>query len=118
MPEKCKKFLKMLTLEMEDLEEDIRIMREIYQDREEKGEITKYVLLENTGLLENELAGIQFLQKKLAKIPIVTCGSYDDLAEYISDILENECHESDYPDSVFNFVEKRIQKVLKYMKEM
>ena len=118
MPEKCKKFIKMLTLEMEDLEEDIRLMRELYRDREEKGEITHYVLMENSGLLENELAGIRFLKNKLDEVPIVTCGSYDDLAEYINDLLKEKCQESDYPDGVFGFVQKRIEKVLKYMKEM
>ena len=103
---------------MEDLEEDIRLMRELYKDREAKGEITHYVLLENAGLLENELAGVQYLQKQLENVPPDVCGHIDELATYVGDYLKVKCEESDYPDGVYDFIDKRIQKVLKYMKEM
>ena len=91
MPEKCKKFIKLLTLEMEDLEEDLQILRDMYRDREKKGEITHYVLMENAGLLENELACIAFLKKELNEMPTIACGSYDELADTVGNHLRKKC---------------------------
>ena len=70
MKNKIEKYIKILKIELEDLEKDLLVMAEIYHQREQKKEITDYVFLENISLLQSEISGIDSIIESLEEINI------------------------------------------------
>ena len=58
MREKLNKYLKVLKVELEDLEEDLRLLESLYNQRAQREEITHYLFLENVSLVKSEISGI------------------------------------------------------------
>jgi len=63
MKTKAHKFLSILKMELEEIEEDLKTLLEIYRCHEQKHEITNYVLQENSSLIQAEIAAILFPPK-------------------------------------------------------
>ena len=118
MKEQSRKFLKILKIELEDLEEDIICLEELYKDRENRGEISHYVLLENSTLLKNEQSAIQNIIASLAEFDISGSGDLQELTAKLETHLSETIKKYNYPDSVFIFVKRRLYKVKKYMEEV
>ncbi len=107
--------MKILKIELEDLKEDVLLLEEVYKEREKKGEITRYVLLENSGLLEHEIAGIRHLVDSLDSFSLNGCADLDGVAERVDEYMKRKNQESDFPDVVYHLARKRLYKVHKYI---
>ena len=55
MKDLCRKFQRLLHVELEDLREDLDLFVEVMTARHESGEITDYVYNENLAVLRNEI---------------------------------------------------------------
>ena len=109
------RFLDLLALEIEDLENDVTDLIQAAKDRLARHEITNYVFLENQGLLLNELSCLKTLMSTLRDLD--TSG-YADLNELVADLerrIRARIHECGYPEVVFSLVKRRSDKVLKYL---
>jgi len=118
MKEKRRKFLKILTIELEDLKEDIELMQDFYQTREQKGEISSYVFKENLTLLKKEQACIENILESLVDLDLTCCMDLDDLVKKIEDHLLDKIKKSNYPEVVFILFKRRLSKVLQYIEEV
>ena len=115
MKEKIPKYVKVLKIELEDLEEDLLVMAEIYHQREQKDEITDYVFLENLTLLQSEIAGIETMLRSLNDIEYESYSSLDELVEYIEKEFRRKTDASGFPESVYALVKRKLTKVSKYI---
>ena len=117
MKEKIKKYTRILRIELEDLQEDLLMMAEIYHQRELKREITDYVFLENLSLLQSEIAGIDNIIESLDDINPDDFSSIKQFAEYISEEFKKRTEAAGFPDSVFELVNRKLVKVSHYILE-
>ena len=115
MKDKIKKYTRILRIELEDLEEDLLMMAEIYHQRELKREITDYVFLENLSLLQSEIAGIDNIINSLDKINSDDFPSIQNFAEHISKQFKKKIEDAGFPDSVFELVNRKLIKVSRYI---
>jgi len=115
MKEKIKKYTKILRIELEDLEEDLLMMAEIYHQRELKREITDYVFLENLSLLQSEIAGIDNIISSLDDINPDDYDSIKQFAEYIAEQFRKKTEDAGFPESVFALVNRKLIKVSQYI---
>jgi len=115
MPEK-RKYISILDLELESLEEDIGLLIDDHKRRKEQGEITNYVLLENLALLQSQMNGIASFRHLLASIDPE---SYSDLNSLVRDIhsrIKAVMDKSSFPESLYPLVLRRLAKVARYVK--
>ena len=74
-----------------------------------------YVLLENSGLLEHEIAGIQHLMDCLDVLTLDGCADLEVLVEKVDERMKWKNEESDFPDVVYLLARKRLHRVHKYI---
>ena len=115
MRDKYQKYLKVLKIELEDLEEDLRIMAEIYGEREKRDEITQYVFLENLSLLKQEIAGIEQILHSLDSIEVSNFQSLENMVEHVDSLFRHKTDDADFPEAVYALVKRKLLKVSKYI---
>ena len=115
MKERLKKFVDILRIELEDLEEDINTLAEITEARCKEHAITEYVCMENVGLLRQEFAGIREVLDDLQTVEIGKDETFQDFVDHLKERFRRVIHNSAYPDAVYIFVERKVQKVADYI---
>lgn len=109
------RFLDLLAMEIEDLENDVTDLIEVARNRLARHEITNYVFQENQGLLLNELSCLRSLMGTLRDLDT---SRYTDLKELVADLerrIRARIQECGYPEVVFSLVKRRSDKVLRYL---
>jgi hypothetical protein len=102
-------------VELEEVENDIKMLIELYQSRYEKREITHYVQQENDALLALE---ISCLKKMVPALDTFSTENYQDDDSFITGLkafLDRFVKENQFPHAVFLLAEHKIQKVVKYI---
>ncbi|MBN2510279.1 MAG: hypothetical protein JXB03_08380 [Spirochaetales bacterium] len=115
MKDNIAKYLSILKIELLDLEEDVSALIALTRERASKKEITEYVGLENVSLLSAEFAGIRHV---LDSIATLDTGHYTDLQDFVDDLkisLKDRIESLGYPQAVYYFVERKVQKVAGYV---
>lgn len=115
MADSRKLFLKILKVELEEIESEIDLLIKLYQSRYEKREITNYVMQENDALLERE---ISCMKKLVPALETFNIDEYQDNETFILGLkafLESFVKENQFPHAVFLLAEQRMQKVVKYI---
>ena len=115
MREKYRKYLKVLRIELEDLEEDLLLMAQIYQQREKDSEITDYVFLENVSLLQSEISGIEQILKSLGTIEGDSFGTLDEMVEHVDSVFRQKTEDANFPEAVYALVKRKLAKVSAYI---
>ena len=115
MREKYAKFMQILNVELEDLEEDINTLAEMTEERRRQHQITEYVSLENISLLRQEFAGIRDVVENLKRLDMVENESFPDFIERLKSRIRDVIVSSSYPDAIYIFIDRRIQKVVDYI---
>ncbi len=115
MKAKATKFLSILKMELEEIQEDLKTLLEIYRCYEQKHEITNYVLQENSSLIQAEIAALRSLFKFLDSFSIEGCGSLDELAEAVLSKFKELIKKKEFPQALYYLIERRVQKVVKYL---
>ena len=115
MKEKIAKYIKILRIELEDLEEDLLLMAEIYHQREQKDEISDYVFLENLSLLQSEISGIDHIIQSLGDIDATAYSSIEEFVETVASAFKKKTADAGFPNSVNELVKRKLQKVTKYL---
>ncbi len=115
MKEKMRKFLKVLSVELEDLKEDLKYLQEQYGQRKDTGEITDYVFLENVSMIEREHAGISAAEGILSALSIEQFSDVDALANGLMNTLDEKLTAQDTPPAVLDFLKRKIIKVKRFV---
>ena len=111
------KYLSIFKIELEDLETDIVSLIELTEERKLNKEITEYVGLENVSLLQAEFAGIKCIGNSIDEYDISKYAGLDDFVSDFKKELKKKIRNSGYPDAVYLFVERKADKVAKYVSE-
>ncbi len=106
---------KILQLELKEVENDLNGLKDLYSNRHDRSEITNYVFLENTALLQSELNSIHQIGMILKSTSINHINSSDKLLEYIDNIVKEEVDKNQYSKAIYNFVKLKINKVSRYL---
>ncbi|MFP4268265.1 MAG: hypothetical protein ACLFQW_09745 [Spirochaetaceae bacterium] len=114
MKEKLKKFFSILLVEFTDLEDELQMLIDSTEERFKRHEITGYVWTENTALLKRELTLIRLIHKKIAELDPV---EYANIEEAKRAVLETVNNQHSVPQAVPQFIEKRLEKVVRYLEE-
>ena len=115
MSDKRKLFLKILKVELEEIENDISLLMKIYHERYEKREITHYVEQENEALLHHEVACIE---KMIPELDTFSTDEYESDQAFLDSLkvfLKGFVKENQFPHAVFLLAEHKMQKVVKYI---
>lgn len=115
MKEKVKKFLDILKVELVDLEDDISTIKEIYKKRQQNKEITNYVLLENTTVLQRELQGIQHVVETMEGISPETYSNLDELIADLRERFRAQLADCQVPDMIVDLLNRKLEKVKEYV---
>ncbi len=117
MKEKIRKYIDILRIELEDLEEDLLVMAQIYQEREKKDEITEFVFLENVSLLQSEISGIDNILNELNEIDPGEFPTIDAFVESVDAAFRSKTEAAGFPDAVYALVKRKLSKVSKYIQQ-
>ncbi|QQO08225.1 hypothetical protein [Breznakiella homolactica] len=117
MPGRRKLFLAMICAEVEDSLEDVEFVSAEIERRFRNNEVTNYVYSENEALLAREASG---LKKLIAFLQSVSPDDYEsaaDIAAFFEETLRNKVKELDNHQAVYEIIDRKIKKVLKYINE-
>lgn len=117
MPERKRLFIKILKAELEDCLEDVEDMKNVYERRFQKNDVTNYVYTENEALLKRELIGIQKALENLDLIDINGFESVDALAAAVDAVIQKKVLEYEDPEAVYQIAKRKLLKVLRYVNE-
>ena len=109
------KFFKILAIEFEDLEESIIILIKSILERLENHEITNYVMKENNSLLKREHTDILQIHKEIMKMNMEDYQSVEDASTAVISLIYSF---KGIPEAVHIYMEGRVKKVVRYMKEV
>ncbi len=109
------KFISILRLELEDLEDDVCDLIELLEKRKDSREITNYVYLGNKGVLMNDIACIKELLDDIATIDAYKYKSVEVMIEDVETIIEKKIREGAFPEMMHNLVQRKFDKVKKYI---
>jgi hypothetical protein len=111
------RFIGILRVELEDLEDDIEDLLEICQRRKDNREITDYVYLENKTLLVNEITALKSLIHSLDGLDTGKFASREEMFEEVERLILARTKESAFPEAVFSLVKRRLDKVVQYLRQ-
>lgn len=115
MREKIAKFIKIFGIELEDLQEDLKLLEKDFLDRESRNELTHYVAAENLVVLKQEMSGIRKFAASLHAEDYMDCENVDEAVRKIEFQLKDQIESLDITPAVQSIVTRRLQKVWKYI---
>jgi len=108
-------FLKILSIELDDLEQDIELLIREYQQKHDKEEISNYVFHENLALMQRELFGLKGFREQVLSIRPEEDETLEELHMRLEKQMEERVHEKGLPNSILLLVQRKIRKVLDYL---
>ncbi len=115
MEEKLEKFLKVYKVELEDIKEDLESLKEMTLLRYKKHEITKYVSLENMGILEVEKLAINRFIKIVENFDVSDIDAINQLIEKLEREFNKEVDIDDVPLGMYTLACRKLKKVNSYL---
>ncbi len=114
MKHKMERYLKILKIELEDLEYDIQYGEEILRKRFEEHKITDYVFMENLSTFRTELAGVKKMEKEIDSL-VDKYETLDELVVHINEFFKKRVRESGLPEVVYVLIKRKLDKIYKYI---
>ena len=109
------KFINIFRIELKDLEEDIKDLLEILEQRKTTHQITNYVYMENKGVLLNEISCVHELLDELGAIDAYRYDKVDVLIADIRKRMDARIVDCSFPDALHNLVQRKLEKVCTYV---
>jgi hypothetical protein len=109
------KFISIFRIELKDLEEDIKDLLRILEQRKFGHQITNYVYMENKGLLLHEISCVRDLLDQLSNVDACQYESVEALIANIREKLDSRISDCSFPDAVHNLVQRKLEKVCTYI---
>jgi hypothetical protein len=115
MQEHIDKFRAVLVAELDDLVQDLKEAEELYRARYGSGELSGFVLKENTAVLEYEIAGVSAVRAALraADIPKESAS----LCDWFKDLSRATIARNGFPEGIEAMMARKCAKVLRYVRE-
>ncbi|MDX9799833.1 MAG: hypothetical protein RBT69_00700 [Spirochaetia bacterium] len=111
---KTQRYIKILKIELEDLEYDIQYGEDLLKKRFDEHKISDYVFMENLSTFKAELAGVKKMEKEIDAL----AGKYEtieELSAFISDYLKKRVKDLGLPEVVYVLIKRKLDKIYKYL---
>lgn len=112
----ARKFLRLLAIEIESLHDELEVVINSLEDRLARYEITEYVRNENFATLRNELLGVEDCLNGCGEFSVADDAGIEEVAYAMKRFVRARLHEHGYVEAVHTLIEKRIDKVVAYLK--
>lgn len=116
MKDVCRKFHRILLVELDDLKEDLDLFVSVMETRHASGEITDYVFNENLAVVRNEVLGIRDCVRGCEEIESTGISSVDEVATQFKLRLRDRLTEHGYVPALYALIDKRVDKIAAYLK--
>ncbi|RPJ06013.1 MAG: hypothetical protein EHM28_10940 [Spirochaetaceae bacterium] len=113
--DKRAKLLKLLTIELEDLVEDVEQLLSAHEKRLASGEITNYVYQENAAVLKNEISCINEFMKEIPGFDLSRVADEMELAEWIKETFQQVQEEHCFSHAAEAIFMRKLGKALGYV---
>jgi len=110
-------FLKILLIELDDLEQDIQLLIKHYKEEQDAHNLTNYVCLQNVALMHGELSGIESLLEEISHIDASEYTSLQDLIDDLNSRMKKRVENQGLPNSFLVIMNRKIEKVRRYIKK-
>lgn len=108
-------FVKILLIELDDLDQDIELLIKEYELKHDKAEISEYVFHENLALMQREFFGVKGFRHTLRNIDPAAFATLEDLHQAVDKLLQEAIREKGLPNSILLLVRRKMDKVLRYI---
>lgn len=109
------KFIKILNVELEDLESHIDLLEDDSRGMRERRQSTEHVTRENMAVFENEKRCLRHFATTVAQTDPEEYGTLDELIAHLKERLLAEVHECGYVHAAYVFAERKMEKVARYV---
>ncbi|MBN1695984.1 MAG: hypothetical protein JW881_00600 [Spirochaetales bacterium] len=109
------KYLKILAIELDDLESDIKFLIEKYKQKKDSETISNYVFLENLVVLNSELCGISSFKKLMNEFDPASYATIEDFLDGIKARFKRKIIECGLPEGIYMIIERKLIKVYTYV---
>ena len=117
MREVKRNYIKILKLELEDLEIDIEKLIENCEEACKTSDLSANVFLENLALFKNELLAVNIFEKMLDTLDIEQFASLDELVQFIKKSFEEKVRVLGLAKAINRYVERKLIKVAEYVRQ-
>ncbi len=106
------KFFKILSIELQDLEDGLKAYLNAGNERYMNKEITEYVYKENSALLSREIADVRILRERIQMISDRDYESLESASLAVIGVIKNF---TGIPEAVHRYMERKVHKVIEYI---
>ena len=117
MKQKIDRYLKILQIELEDLECDILDAEEALKKKFKDREITDYVFMENLAAFKAELSGIQKMEKEIESLSD-KFDDLDSLCSFIDGFVREKVEDANLPEAVYFLIKRKLDKIYLYTRQI
>jgi hypothetical protein len=108
-------FIKILLIELDDLDQDIELLIREYEEKHNKAEISEYVFHENLALMKREFLGVKGFRHTLKTLAAEQYATLNDLHQAVDQLLQETIREKGLPNSILLLVRRKMENVLRYI---
>jgi hypothetical protein len=115
MLDECRSFLKILQIELDDLEQDIHLLIMHFKEEHDTEKLTNYVFLQNVAVMNGELFGVESFRDEISNLDV---SLFPDLVTLIDDLkarIMRRIEKQGIPMSVSVMMNRKMEKVRKYI---
>jgi cytochrome c2 len=112
-----KKFVNLLTVELESLRDELEVLVKYQDTRLEKQEITDYVRHYNVATLQNQVKGLQEFLRCEGCLDADSDASLEEIADEIRGYVKAYFDHYKYVPATYELVKLRIDKITNYLKD-
>lgn len=112
----CHKFARLLTIELESLEEELELLVATLDKRLAAHEITDYVRNENAAVLRNEILGLRDFLKSGCSVDSDEVTTVDEAAALAKETVKARLDQRGYVPALFPLIAHRVDKIATYLK--
>lgn len=112
----CAKYLKLVSLELESLKDELQILADGLDHRLARHEITDYVRNENLAVLRNEILGLDTLIRGCDDLDLSEDKTIDEMVGRTKQRLRERVQHNGYVPALALLLESRLDKVAEYLK--
>ncbi len=117
MNPQVQRFLKVLALEIESIQDELSMLLNTLDDRLARREISDYVRNENFVVLLNEVLGLHDCLHGLDDVRGCPAESVDDAADLAREVLDRRIADHGYVPALGHLLDARIDKIVRYIGE-
>lgn len=111
-----RKFVRILRVELEDLDDHVQSLVEDYQCKFAAHRETEHVCLENIATLRNEASGIHRFIQVLDALEVGPFEGLDDLVEGVRKLFQDSVRKAGLAPCACVYADRKICKVLQYLR--